>query len=142
MGHILLCTFPKKTGLLYEVDFLLKVFNKKSIKIINATLNFKNNSMENKKTILKFRVTETEKKIILERAKNTNKSFSEYARKMLVNGEIISISPEEKRIIGGLSNNINQLTKLYHINQKEPQALQIELANLINILKDAYRRST
>ena len=98
--------------------------------------------MENKKTILKFRVTETEKKIILERAKNTNKSFSEYARKMLVNGEIISISPEEKRIIGGLSNNINQLTKLYHINQKEPQALQIELANLINILKDAYRRST
>lgn len=98
--------------------------------------------MDNKKTFLKFRVTETEKKIILERAKKTNKSFSEYARKMLVNGEIISISPEEKRMIGGLSNNINQLTKLYHINQKEPQALQVELTNLINILKDAYRRST
>ena len=61
---------------------------------------------------------------------------------MLLNGEIISISPEEKRMIGGLSNNLNQLTKLYHINQKEPQALQKELSNLINVLKDAYRRST
>ncbi|MBS7332830.1 MAG: hypothetical protein KIG88_04455 [Weeksellaceae bacterium] len=98
--------------------------------------------MENKKIFLKFRVSETEKNIILQRAKSTNKSFSDYARKMLVNGEIISISPEEKRMIGGLSNNLNQLTKLYHINQKEPQTLQKELSNLINILKDAYRRST
>lgn len=98
--------------------------------------------MKNKEIFLKFRVTETEKNIILERAKSTNKSFSEYARMILVNGEIISISPEEKRMIGGLSNNLNQLTKLYHINKKEPQSLHHELFNLINILKNAYRRST
>ena len=71
--------------------------------------------MKNKESILKFRVSEIEKNAIQNNVENSKLSFSEYARKMLINGEIICISPEEKRIIGGLSNNLNQLTKLYHI---------------------------
>lgn len=98
--------------------------------------------MKNKETILKFRVSEIEKKVIQNNVEQSKLSFSEYARKMLINGEIISISSEEKRIIGGLSNNINQLIKLYHISHNEPNNLHEELTNLLNILKNAYRRST
>lgn len=98
--------------------------------------------MKNKETILKFRVSEIEKKVIQNNVEQSKLSFSEYARKMLINGEIISISSEEKRIIGGLSNNINQLIKLYHIHNNEPNNLHDELIILLNTLKNAYRRST
>ena len=98
--------------------------------------------MKNKETILKFRVSEIEKKLIQNNVEKSQLSFSEYARKMLINGEIISISSEEKRIIGGLSNNINQLIKLYHVTHRQPDNLHDELINLLNILKNAYRRST
>lgn len=101
--------------------------------------------MENnrkKDEFLKFRITEKEKVLIEERSKNCNKSMSEFARFMLLNGEVIAITVEEKRILVGLANNINQLVKRFHQTNREPDNLVIELQTILTHLKNAYRRST
>ena len=95
-----------------------------------------------KDEFFKFRITEKEKDLIRERAKECGKNLSEYSRFMLLNGEVISITPEEKRILAGLSNNINQLVKLFHQKHKEPNNLIKELQITLKHLKNAYRRST
>ncbi|CAM3205765.1 plasmid mobilization protein [Empedobacter stercoris] len=95
-----------------------------------------------KEVSLKFRVTELEKEIIENRAKTNGKTFSDYARFMLINGEIITISDKEKSILGGLANNINQLTKLFHQRKEVPAELLNELKNILIHLKNAYRRSS
>lgn len=95
-----------------------------------------------KELSLKFRVTELEKDLIENRAKISGKTFSDYARFMLTNGEIIAISNKEKSILGGLANNINQLTRLFHQQKKEPAELLNELKNTLTHLKNAYRRSS
>lgn len=99
---------------------------------------------ENKKkdTFLKFRITEKEKLLIEERSKKNGKNISEFSRFMLINGEVIAISIEERRILAGLANNINQLVKLYHQKNKEPERLLEELHNTLKHLKNAYRRSS
>ena len=101
--------------------------------------------MEKKKKkdeFFKFRITEKEKDLIKERAKNSGKNLSEFSRFMLLNGEVISITIEEKRILGGLANNINQLVKLFHQTNREPNNLIKELQITLKHLKNAYRRST
>lgn len=95
-----------------------------------------------KEVSLKFRVTELEKEIIENRAKINGKTFSDYARFMLINGEIIAISDKEKSILGGLANNINQLTKLFHQRKEVPSELLNELKTILIHLKNAYRRSS
>jgi hypothetical protein len=95
-----------------------------------------------KDEFLKFRITEKEKVMIEERSKNCNKNMSEFARFMLLNGEVITITVEEKRILVGLANNINQLVKRFHQTNKEPDNLMIELQTILIHLKNAYRRST
>jgi uncharacterized protein (DUF1778 family) len=95
-----------------------------------------------KDEFLKFRITEKEKELIKERARKSGKNLSEFSRFMLVNGEVISITLEEKRILGGLANNINQLVKLFHKKNKEPNNLIEELQIILKHLKNAYRRST
>lgn len=95
-----------------------------------------------KDTVLKFRITEKEKLLIAERSKNSGKNISEFSRFMLINGEVIAISIEERRVLAGLANNINQLVKLYHQKKEEPKRLLDELQNTLKHLKDAYRRSS
>lgn len=99
---------------------------------------------QNKKKdeFLKFRITEKEKKLIKERSKKSGKNISEFSRFMLLNGEVISISIEERRILTGLANNINQLVKLFHQKKQEPDMLIHELQLTLTHLKNAYRRST
>ena len=94
-----------------------------------------------KDEFFKFRITEKEKELIKERAKNSGKNLSEFSRFMLLNGEVISITIEEKRILGGLANNINQLVKLFHQTNREPNYLVKELQITLKHLKNAYRRS-
>ena len=95
-----------------------------------------------KDEFLKFRINENEKQLIKERSEKSGKNVSEFARFMLVNGEVISITLEEKRILAGLANNINQLVKLFHQKNKEPDNLITELQTVLKQLKNAYRRST
>ena len=98
--------------------------------------------IKKKDEFLKFRITENEKLLIAERSKKCNKNVSEFARFMLLNGEVIAITVEEKRILVGLANNINQLVKRFHQTNKEPDNLMIELQIILTHLKNAYRRST
>jgi len=94
-----------------------------------------------KDEFLKFRITEKEKQLIKERSEKSGKNISEFSRSMLLNGEVISITLEEKRILAGLANNINQLVKLFHQKNKEPNNLIEELRTILIHLKNAYRRS-
>lgn len=100
------------------------------------------NKKKSKEVSLKFRVTQNEKDLIETRSKMHKKSFSEFARFMLINGEVIVVSDKDKSILGGLANNINQLTKLYHQKKETPIELFNELQKLLIQLKNAYRRSS
>src|SRR5690606_16169610 len=107
--------------------------------------NLKKRDMKNqskKEVSLKFRVTELEKEIIENRAKINEKTLSDYARFMLIKGEIIVISDKEKSILGGLGNDINQLTKRFHQREEVPAELLNELKTTLIQLKNAYRRSS
>jgi hypothetical protein len=95
-----------------------------------------------KDEFFKFRITENEKKLIKERSIKSGKNLSEFSRFMLLNGEVISITMEERRVLAGLANNINQLVKLFHQKNKEPENLIEELQTILKHLKNAYRRST
>lgn len=75
--------------------------------------------MENRKRPLRMiiRVDEQEKEIILERMKETKqKNFSTFARRMLMNGLIITPNWEEvkeiHRQLSGVSNNVNQVARI------------------------------
>ena len=99
--------------------------------------------MEPKKdTFIKFRITESEKKIISARALESKGTLSEFARFMLTNGEVINISKEERKILAGLANNVNQLVKLFHQTKNQPIGLLEELTITLKHLKNAYRRSS
>ncbi|WP_318640070.1 plasmid mobilization protein [Flavobacterium ardleyense] len=99
--------------------------------------------MEPKKdTFIKFRITENEKKIISARALESKGTLSEFARFMLTNGEVINITKEERKILAGLANNVNQLVKLFHQKQYQPKGLLEELTTTLIHLKNAYRRSS
>ncbi|NIJ44431.1 uncharacterized protein (DUF1778 family) [Wenyingzhuangia heitensis] len=95
-----------------------------------------------KDEFLKFRITEKEKKIIQERSRKYGKNVSDFSRFMLVNGEVICITLEDRRILAGLANNVNQLVKLFHQTKSEPSTLVQELQATLKHLKNAYRRST
>jgi len=94
-----------------------------------------------KDEFLKFRITEKEKLLIKKRSEKSGKNLSEFSRFMLLNGEVISISLEEKRVLAGLANNVNQLVRLFHQKNKEPDNLIEELRTTLIHLKNAYRRS-
>lgn len=95
-----------------------------------------------KDEFLKFRITEKEKKIIQERSRKCGKNVSDFSRFMLVNGEVIYITLEDRKILAGLANNVNQLVKLFHQTKSEPSILIQELQATLKHLKNAYRRST
>lgn len=66
---------------------------------------------------LQIYVTQAEKEIILERMKETKqKNFSTFARRMLLNGLIITPDWEEvkeiHRQLAGVSNNVNQIARV------------------------------
>lgn len=75
--------------------------------------------MENRKRPLRMiiRVDEKEKEIILSRMKEAKqKDFSTFARRMLLNGLIITPNWEElkeiHRQLSGVSNNVNQVARI------------------------------
>lgn len=66
---------------------------------------------------LQIYVTQAEKEIILERMKETKqKNFSTFARRMMLNGLIITPDWEEikeiHRQLAGVSNNVNQVARI------------------------------
>lgn len=121
------------------LDFLYAIA--KNLQKTHEKIPYQN--METKKNaFIKFRITGNEKKVILQRAQTSEKSLSEFSRFMLTNGEVINISKEERKILAGLANNINQLVKLFHQSKIQPKGLLDELTITLKHLRNAYRRSS
>jgi len=68
--------------------------------------------------LLAVRLLPDEKKVILEKAKTARLTPSEWFRKAAMKGKVVPrLSAEEAhylRVLAGLANNLNQLTKLAH----------------------------
>jgi len=73
-------------------------------------------NIEHKTQKLSFRVTKSELKKIEKKAKNADKSMSEYLRRAALNKDIIVIEELEDFLkeLRGISRNLNQLTILAH----------------------------
>ena len=71
---------------------------------------------EKRSCILKFRVSTAEYDAVQAKASDSNLSVSEFARQMILNGQVITpVSPAELRLIAELTrekNNLNQLAKV------------------------------
>lgn len=70
----------------------------------------------NKEHIIKFRVSELEKKEIQKRADKSGKSLSEYCRASALEKTVFSFTEEEKNIFRGYGRNLNQTLKILYEN--------------------------
>lgn len=95
---------------------------------------------EQKRVRFEIRISEKEKEIIQKRAYESGLSVSEFSRRMLVNGEVISISSEERRMLNGIAINFNQMIKLWHSTKNQPMKLEEIFNSLIQDLKKHYKR--
>lgn len=87
-----------------------------------------------------IRLKESDKQLIQERAASEGMSLSGYARQMLLNGEIIKLSEEERITLSGLANNLNQLTRYLHSTGVRKPELEQVLLDLVNKIRHAYRQ--
>ena len=93
-----------------------------------------------KDTVVRFRVSLEDKKKIEERSEKEGIKLSVYARQMLLFGEVIKVDLEDKRILNGIANNLNQLTRHYNQNGERKPELEEVLKSLINEIRHAYRK--
>lgn len=93
-----------------------------------------------KRTRFEIRITEKEKSEIQERADKSGLSLSEFSRRMLVNGEVISISSEERRMLNGIAINFNQMIKLWHSTKEKPIGIESVFSQLLVELKSHYQK--
>lgn len=95
--------------------------------------------MEKEKNIL-IRVSEEDKEKIHALAKKENMTISEYARKMMLFGEVIKVDAEDKRVLNGIANNLNQLTRFANQTHSVSAGTEEELKKIIKLLRHAYRK--
>lgn len=93
-----------------------------------------------KDTVLRLRLSAEDKEKIQARAVSEGMKISAYARKMLLFGEVIKISPEEQKMLSGVANNLNQLTRHYNQTGECKPELETVLKTLIDELRNAYRK--
>ena len=89
---------------------------------------------EPKTAILKFRVTPAERDLIERKALGSDRTVSRYLRDCALGKEIVVVpgidaAAEEMRRIG---NNLNQLTRYFHMGGLKSQAMTDELTRCIN----------
>jgi len=63
---------------------------------------------------IEIRLTSEEKEQVISRANSMDLSLSEYTREILLNGKIEKLDLENKKLLVGLANNLNQITR--HMN--------------------------
>lgn len=93
-----------------------------------------------KETNIIIRISPKDKVIVKALAKKCGLPLSEYARKLLLNGKIILVDPEQKKVLNGLANNLNQLTRYYNSTRIKHSSTEAILLKLINEIRDAYRK--
>ena len=95
--------------------------------------------MEKEKNIL-IRVSEEEKNKVQTMAKKEGLSLSEYARKMMLHGQVIKVDPEDKKVLNGVANNLNQLTRFFNQTGERKPELETTLKQIIDQIRHAYRK--
>lgn len=93
-----------------------------------------------KDTVLRLRLSAEDKHKIQAKAESEGMKISAYARKMLLFDEVIKISPEEQKMLSGVANNLNQLTRHYNQTGERKPELETVLKTLIDELRHAYRK--
>lgn len=93
-----------------------------------------------KETNIIIRISPKDKVIVKELAEKCSLPLSEYARKLLLNGKIILVDTEQKKILNGLANNLNQLTRHYNSTKIKHSSTEAILLKLINEIRNAYRK--
>jgi hypothetical protein len=93
-----------------------------------------------KETNIIIRLKPNDKEEIKKKASNAGLTLSEYARKLLLSGEIIKVEPEDRLTLNGIANNLNQLTRLANQTKAIQPETENVLRNLINQIRHAYRK--
>lgn len=96
---------------------------------------------EKKRIRFEIRISEKEKNEIQKRAEKAGLSVSEFSRRILLNGEVISITQDERKMLNGIAINFNQMIKLWHSTKHQPMKLEEVFSNLIQELKKHYKRN-
>lgn len=95
--------------------------------------------MEKKTTII-LRISNEHKVLIENKAKGAGLSISAFIRKSAIDLVVIKIEPEDKKVLSGISNNLNQLTKKAHVTNRIPAEIVNTLRELIKTIRHAYRK--
>jgi hypothetical protein len=93
-----------------------------------------------KETNIIIRLKPNDKEEIKKKASSAGLTLSEYARKLLLSGEIIKVEPEDRLTLNGIANNLNQLTRLANQTKAIQPETENVLRNLINQIRHAYRK--
>ena len=93
-----------------------------------------------KETNIIIRLKPNDKEEIKKRASSAGLTLSEYARKLLLSGEIIKVEPEDRLTLNGIANNLNQLTRLANQTKAIQPETEDVLRNLITQIRHAYRK--
>ena len=93
-----------------------------------------------KETNLIIRVSPADKETIKQKAENAKISVSEYARKMMLSGEVIKVEPQDRATLNGIANNLNQLTRFANQTHSISPETENILRELIKQIRNAYRK--
>ena len=89
-----------------------------------------------KNKILKFRVTENDILALEMKAQMAGLSVSEYLRKRAFDYEVKeNLSPETRKVLVGIGNNLNQLTRHAHTGSLDILTIRAIIETLKNLLQ-------
>ena len=89
-----------------------------------------------KNKILKFRVSENDILDLEMKARMAGLSVSEYVRKRAFDYEVKeNLSPETRKVLVGIGNNLNQLTRLAHTGSLDILTIRAIIEQLKNLLQ-------
>lgn len=103
--------FLQFTYTIHKTDIKYADFEEQFNRFMNVSFLQKNVEKERRKFKMEFRVSDEEKKAIEDRAKESEMKFSDFARQMLMHGQVKRITAEERRALKGIATNINQMAK-------------------------------
>ena len=99
--------------------------------------------MMEKEERIYLRISPDDKKLVEERAEKAGLSVSAYARKMVLEGAVLSVDPKDRLVLSGLANNLNQIAYKLNLMGKMPMSFEKateELQELIQAIRHAYRQ--
>ncbi|MFC3560843.1 plasmid mobilization protein [Pedobacter jamesrossensis] len=93
-----------------------------------------------KETNINFRISPDDKLKVEKKAEEAGLALSQFARKVLLDGNVIKVELEDRKIISGIANNLNQLTRKFNRTNILPIETVDTLNDIIKALRHAYRK--